>query len=115
FMNAVHLVLMASAIGVAPASGQGLGGAGTVEGTVKDPTGGVMQAVAVALNNPVTGLKRDTTTDPMGRFVFRNLPPNPYHLTVQAQGFTLLERDVDVRTAVPIDLSLTLQLAGTNS
>ena len=35
---------------------QGLGGAGTVQGTVKDPTGGVMQAVEVRISNPVSGL-----------------------------------------------------------
>ena len=31
---------------------QELGGAGTVQGTVKDPTGGVMVAVSVSLANP---------------------------------------------------------------
>ena len=33
----------------------GSGGAGTVQGTVKDPTGGVMQAVEVRISNPVSG------------------------------------------------------------
>src|SRR6476619_221928 len=59
---------------------QELGGAGTVQGTVKDPTGGVMTAVTVELSNPVTGLRRSATTDASGRFVFRNLPPNSYHV-----------------------------------
>src|SRR5206468_8865828 len=47
-----------------------------------------------------------------GTFVFSNLPPNPYHLVIEAQGFQRLERDVDVRSAVPITLDLTLALAG---
>ena len=94
---------------------QELGGAGTVQGTVKDPTGGLMNAVAVELSNPVSGLKRSTTTDAAGRFVFRNLPPNPYHLSVSAQGFTTFGRDVDVRSAVPIDLDVALTLAGTTA
>ncbi len=47
--------------------------------------------------------------------MFSNLPPNPYHLSVEAQGFELLQRDVDVRTAVPIELDLTLALAGATS
>jgi hypothetical protein len=97
------------------ASAQGLGGAGTVRGTVKDPTGGVMQAVEVRLANPVTGLTRTATTDAAGKYVFSNLPPNPYHITVGAQGFQTLQRDVDVRTAVPIDLDLTLALEGATS
>ena len=91
---------------------QELGGAGTLQGTVKDPTGGVMVAVTVNLSQPVTGLRRTTTTDAMGKFVFRNLPPNPYHIEVVAQGFQTLQRDVDVRSAVPIDLDLALALAG---
>jgi hypothetical protein len=94
---------------------QGLGGAGTVQGTVKDPTGGVMVAVTVDLSNPVTGFKRSTTTDAAGKFVFRNLPPNPYHVAVSAQGFAPFERDVDVRSAVPIDLTVPLELAGATS
>jgi hypothetical protein len=98
-----------------PAQSQGLGGAGTVQGTVKDPTGGVMQAVQVRISNPVTGFARTATTDAAGTYVFNNLPPNPYHITVDAEGFQTLERDVDVRTGVPIRLDLTLALAGTTA
>jgi Carboxypeptidase regulatory-like domain len=94
------------------AQSQGLGGAGTVQGTVKDPTGGVMQAVQVRIRNPVTGFARTATTDAAGKYVFNNLPPNPYHITIEAQGFQTLERDVDVRTGVPITMDLTLALAG---
>ena len=99
----------------APARAQGLGGAGTVQGTVKDPTGGVMVAVTVDISNPVSGFKRSTTTDKAGKFAFRNLPPNNYHVAVTAQGFENLERDVDVRSAVPIELDLSLKLAGATS
>jgi hypothetical protein len=97
---------------VAPIGAQGLGGAGTIQGTVKDPTGGVMQAVQVRISNPVSGFSRTTTTDAAGKYVFSNLSPNPYHITVEAQGFQTLERDVDVRTGVPITADLTLALAG---
>jgi carboxypeptidase family protein len=92
---------------------QELGGAGTVQGTVKDPTGAAMVAVSVDLSNPVTGFKRSGTSDAAGKFVFRNIPPNPYHLVVTAQGFAPYEQDVNVRTAVPIDLEVPLKLAGT--
>jgi hypothetical protein len=97
------------------ARAQGLGGAGTIQGTVKDPTGGVMVAVPVELRSPVSGFKRSTTTDSGGRFVFRNLPPNNYHIEIVTQGFDALERDIDVRSAVPIELDLSLKLAGTTS
>src|SRR5437762_2521822 len=110
FFLCVFLVSIATATTV-PA--QELGGAGTVQGTVKDPTGAVMVAATVTLTNPITGLRRETTTDQMGRFVVRNLPPNPYHVAVSAQGFETLGQDVDVRTAIPINLDLNVKLAGT--
>ena len=107
-------VVIAFWIGVCAgiASAQGLGGTGTIQGTVKDPTGGVMQAVEVKITNPVSGFTRTATTDATGKYVLTNLPPNPYHLSVEVQGFQPLARDVDVRTAVPISLDLTLALAG---
>ena len=71
-----------------------------------------MVAVTVDISNPVTGFKRSSTTDDLGKFVFRNLAPNPYHIEVTAQGFQTLDRDVDVRSGVPIDLDLALSLAG---
>lgn len=110
------LVLPLARLGCASAVfAQGLGGAGTVQGTVKDPTGGVMQAVEVKISNPVTAFMRTTTPDAAGKYVFTNLPPNPYHLSIDAQVFQPLERDVDVRTGVPITLDLTLALAGATS
>src|SRR5690349_1146150 len=109
----VGLVFALLAVAMAsPLCAQGLGGAGTVQGTVKDPTGGVMQSVQVRISNPVSGFSRTISTDTTGRYVFSNLPPNPYHVIVEAQGFQTLERDVDIRSGVPITLDLTLALAG---
>jgi carboxypeptidase family protein len=112
--TASRIAIAVLCLGLLPSSAhsQGLGGAGTVQGTVKDPTGGVMQAVQVRISNPVTGFSRTATTDAAGKYVFNNLPPNPYHITVEAQGFQTLERDVDVRSGVPITIELTLALAG---
>jgi hypothetical protein len=93
-------------------SAQGLGGTGTVQGRVKDPTGGPMRAVEVRIGNRVSGLVKTSTTDASGRYVLSNLPPNSYHLSVEVQGFQTIERDVDVRTAVPITVDLALTLAG---
>ena len=95
------------------AAGQGLGGAGTVQGVVKDPSGAVMASVQIELANPVSGFKRTTTTDATGRFSFTNLPPNPYHVAATTGGFAPFEGDVDVRTAVPIEFNIAMKLATT--
>ncbi len=114
FARVVFFMTLA-VLGASAGWSQELGGAGTVQGMVRDPTGAAMTAVTVELSNPVTGLRRSATTDSGGRFVFRNLPPNPYHVSIVAQGFALYSADVDVRSAVPIELDVPLSLAGTTA
>jgi hypothetical protein len=93
-------------------SAQSLGNAGTVDGTVADPTGAVVPNVSVQLENPVTGYQQKTVTDTSGAFRITNVPPNPYRLVVTAAGFAVSQQEVTVRTAVPITLKVTLSLAG---
>ena len=90
---------------------QGLGGAGTVRGTVTDPTGAVIPGVTVELNNPVTQFMRMAVTDGKGDFEFTNVPQNGYQLTVTLQGFQTIQKAVQVRSSVPIALSLEMALA----
>ena len=73
---------------------------------------GIGAPAAAARTIRFSGFTRTATTDAAGKFVFRNLPPNPYHITVEAQGFKTLERDVSVRSAVPLDVDLQMALAG---
>src|ERR1051325_11695111 len=113
FISAVIVGLLLSS--GASARAQELGGAGTLQGTVKDATGGVMVSASVSLSNPVSGFRRDSTTDETGRFSFRNIPPNPYHLEITAQGFQSSERDAEIRSSVPVDLTLTMALATATS
>ena len=72
-----------------------------------------MVAVTVDLSNPVSGFKRSTTTDAAGKFVFRNLPPNSYHVQVSAQGFAAV-RDATSTSEAPCrsTWTVTLTLAG---
>lgn len=91
--------------------GQALGGAGTVQGKVVDPSGAVVPGATVEILNPVTGYQRTQTSDASGGFVFRNVPLNPYHVSVTAKGFNLAAQDVDVRSGVPLDLTMQLGIA----
>ena len=91
---------------------QSLGNAGTVEGAVIDPSGASVPAAQIEIRNPVTGYSQKTVTDAAGAFRFVNVPPNPYHLHAAAAGFTPAEQDLTVRTAIPIQVKLTLTIAG---
>src|SRR5437016_1182644 len=95
-----------------PAFAQSLGNAGTIEGTVLDPSGAAVVKAGVTIHNAVTGYRQATTTGSDGTFRFSNIPPNPYHLEVTAPGFAVFAQDVSIRSAVPIQVNAKLSLAG---
>src|SRR5579862_4536707 len=81
---------------------------GTVEGTVKDPTGAVVSGATVTIYDPVSQYSKSTVTSRSGAFRFTDVPFNPYHLTVEAANFAPYVQDVDVRSLVATRLTLTL-------
>src|SRR5215469_15351667 len=103
------LVVLNFGIFVAISLGQ-LGNAGSIEGVVKDQSGGVVANATVELTYAVTGLTRTTATDSSGSFRFTNVPFNPYHMTVAASGFATQAQDVEVRSSVPITLEINVKL-----
>ena len=95
--------------------GQSLGNAGTIEGTVVDPSGAAVAKAAVKIHNAVTGYNQATTTAVDGSFRLSNIPPNPYHLEVMASGFDAFAQDISIRNAVPIQIKATLAIAGSKT
>jgi hypothetical protein len=87
-----------------------LGNSGSIEGVVKDPSGAAVVKATVEISYPVTGYKRTTTTSDEGVFRFTNVPFNPYHLTVTADGFTSFSQDVEVRSTVPARADVSLKV-----
>jgi hypothetical protein len=85
-----------------------------LNGTVLDPSGAAVANATVEIHNPISHFDRSTTTDSSGRFSFPNVPFNPYHLSVTGTGFTAYAQDVDVRSAVPLDIKINLQVAGSS-
>jgi len=86
------------------------GNSGTIRGSVLDPSGAAVKGAAVEIQNPVSHYSRSTATDSQGNFAFGNVPFNNYHLTASASGFQVVVQDVDVRSMVPTELKINLQL-----
>jgi Carboxypeptidase regulatory-like domain/TonB-dependent Receptor Plug Domain len=84
---------------------------GTIQGTIKDPSGAVVAGAHVEISDPVSGLHRETVTGSTGDFRFVNVPFNPYHLVVNAGKFAPYSQDVDVRSLVPVVLEIKLNIA----
>src|SRR5712675_2237042 len=87
-----------------------LGNSGSIEGVVKDPSGSSVPNAKIEMSNPVTGYRRGTTTDNSGAFRFSNVPFDPYHLVVTADGFASYTHDADVRSTVPTAIQIGLKV-----
>jgi hypothetical protein len=87
-----------------------LGNSGSMEGVVKDASGGVVAGAKVEISNPVSGFRREVITGSDGSFRVTNVPFNPYHLVVSAEGFSSTTQDVDVRSTVPTTLQINLKV-----
>jgi hypothetical protein len=108
-IGAVFVLGFVLLLAAEPAKAQ-LGNAGSIEGVVKDSSGGVVVGATVEISYPVTGYRRETTTGSDGTFRFSNVPFNPYHLTVTTPGFASYAQDVDVRSSVPTSIQIGLKL-----
>jgi outer membrane receptor protein involved in Fe transport len=60
---------------------------GSISGTIKDPNGAVIPGAQVAVASRDLGIRQNTTSDAAGDFLFPQLPPGTYELTVEATGF----------------------------
>src|SRR5579862_9620685 len=64
---------------------------GALEGTVTDPSGGVISGATVTATNLATGQSRSATTDGNGSYRFSLLPPGNYDVKFSASGFKTAE------------------------
>ena len=91
---------------------QSLGNTGTIEGTVVDPSGAAVAKANITIHNAITGFHQSAMAASDGTFRFSNVPPNPYHLEVVAPGFDKFTQDLAIRSAVPVQVTAKLSLAG---
>jgi hypothetical protein len=101
-------------LAAAPASAQTQITTGVIQGTVTDASGGVVPGATVEARNVDTNLTRTLTTGDTGRFVFLQLPPGRYQVTVSLPGFTThVHEDVPLTVGQSITLDPVLKVSGT--
>ena len=82
---------------------------GVVQGTVRDEAGAFVAGAAVEVRNVETNLTRTLSTDEDGRFVFLQLRPGRYTLSVVKQGYATLAQEefpLTVGQTANLDLSM---------
>jgi hypothetical protein len=90
------------------------GTSSAIAGTVVDMSGAVLPDAGVSATDIDTGAVRTEETNGDGRFLFSQVNPGAYTVTVQANGFatqTLRPVSVEVGRTVTLNFNLTLQAA----
>ncbi len=85
---------------------------GSVSGTVKDSSGGVIPGAMLTLMNTSLGSQFRTTADSQGLYSFPNMPVGRYDLTMEAPGFRAQKKSglvVDADSALQVNAVLEVQ------
>src|SRR6185369_8543260 len=108
-MRTSNIVVVGIILFLATAAFAAVGG--SISGTVKDSTGGVIPGAMITVTNASLRTEFKTVTDTRGYFSFPNLAVGTYDLSVDATGFRSEKKNrlvIDVNTA--LDLSVTLEV-----
>src|SRR5580700_2966391 len=88
---------------------------GTVAGGVTDQSNAVVPAAAVTLTDTSTNTARTTTTNKDGRYVFVDVTPGIYDISVAKSGFaTTKTAKQEVKVGESLTVNLALQVGGAN-
>ena len=82
---------------------------GSVAGTVSDPSGAVIQGAQVTLVDSNKGYDFKGTTDDSGRYLFRQVPPGTYAVSVEAKNFQPQRKEgvsLSINQNASVDFSL---------
>ena len=82
---------------------------GSLAGTIRDSSGGVIPGAAVTLVNTAIGTQFTAVTDAQGAYSFPNVPVGRYDLLVTLDGFKPLRRPglaVDINSRTQLDATL---------
>ncbi|MBV8847693.1 MAG: TonB-dependent receptor [Bryobacterales bacterium] len=110
--KAVALIAWVYALSASSMFGQA-GNAGTVRGTVLDPSGAAIKGASVKIQNPVSHFAATSSTDDQGNFVLNNVPFNNYHVLASAPNFAANAQDIYVESPVPVELKMMLAIGST--
>jgi hypothetical protein len=83
----------------------------SLRGTVTDPSGSAITRAEVTIVNPSTSFTRQTQTGADGTYVFVELLPATYNLTVEAKGFKkYVETGLILRVELPATVNVQMKV-----
>jgi len=109
FLRSVAITLLFIALSAA-AFAQTTISTGSIQGTVTDPTGAVVNAAKVTITNRNTGEPKIATSNASGIYTSGGLIPGDYTVRVEAKGFKTAEFQSTVQVGVTRSGNVKLQL-----
>ena len=82
----------------------------SLSGTVKDPSGALVPGANVKLLNASNGIILNASTDRAGLYVFAQIPPARYTITVSATGFGDQVKSAELLVNQPATINFTLTI-----
>jgi hypothetical protein len=107
--------LLALSVGIALPMWAQSTSTGTVVGVVTDPSNAVIAGATVTLTDTTTNISQTTTTNETGRYVFVNVTPGPYSMTLTKQGFSTSKTTLSVRVGLATTINATVKVGGANT
>jgi len=83
---------------------------GTISGTVRDQSGGVLPAASVTIRNVATGVERHLTSDLDGTFTAPALAAGTYEVVASLNGFRNQRLEVTVATGRVSTVEMNMEL-----
>jgi hypothetical protein len=100
----VLVLLLACAV---PSFAQTLG---TITGDVKDASGAVIPGANVTAQNTSTNATRESQSNEAGAYTFAALPPGPYVVKAELQGFRTVTQAVDLHVEQTVRVNFTMEI-----
>jgi hypothetical protein len=90
-------------------------GTGSIQGTVTDQTGAILQNASVTVINTATGVQHKTTSGSDGLYIFPNIPIGVYTVDISAPGFEHYSQAgivLEVGSSIAINVNMTVGATG---
>lgn len=88
-------------------------GSGSIQGTVKDPTGAVIPAAEIVLEQTTTSRKYTSESNASGAFAFPSLPPGDYRIAVRSAGLETFRGNVFLQTGQVAVIDAVMKISST--
>ena len=84
---------------------------GTITGSITDPNGAGVPGAVVRARNEATNDTRQQTSNAEGLYIFSQVPPGTYEVTVEMQGFRkAVQNHAELRVNQTLELNVPMQL-----